>query len=575
MSAFWLGLVANGDVEPTRKAAGTFAESMRRRGLEVLKSHAEERFSLCLAGPTSGATVAWLELPAGGFLAAVGALLYDGVPQLAGLQRLARDLAAQVDPTPRLAGNFVLIQYAGGRLTLRADHLGYYQIYTAADGSIFSSSLLACLPPDAVARLCTQALYEYVLFGFCFGRETLFHDVSLHAVGQSIQLLPQAAAVALPPVYSALSPELGFVGRLEEVRTTLLDYFGMVSSAFDGSLTCALSGGYDSRLMLATLRALGCQPRLYVYGADTSPDVRIAKTIARGEGLALEHVDKSTYPIVPVEQWQGLVARDWEVFDGLKATGIFDNGSDYATRRERAATARLQLNGAGGEIYREIWHLPNRKLRIQHFLHARYDAGDYSFCTDRFHYGEFYSRLVEKVRDALGIARDWISREELEMLFPLLRNRFAAANTAINNQWGPALLPFMEPRFVFQSYQIPIREKELGRFNSALIRSLDPALARYPSAYGHDFAGPMPLKLRLRTLVQQQVPVSWRLSRRRGRYRGRTQPYYLGASYCEALFGKRPLAIREFLDPDRIHDPIKRARALTVELLIGGHLRQG
>ncbi len=572
MSAFLLQLGAEGhrDSGP-RRPPPAYQALLATRGLRTVKTYEGQNFSLWLADTGANEGEGWLDLP-GGFLAALGVLLYRGYRGRAALERLASDLAAGDDPEPQLAGTFVLIHWTGERLTIRSDQLGYYQVYADEQGSTFSSSLLACLPTGRPPRVSAQELYEYVLYGFCFGSQLPFIGLRTLAPGSVRQLLPEPGVRPLPPSFAPLDPARRFEALLEEVRASLLDYFGMVSAAFDGSLTCALSGGYDSRLMLAALRALGIQPKLYVYGGEQHPDVRVAKAIAAGEGFPLEHVDKSGWPRVPPERWRELVLRDWAVFDGLKATGIFDNGSDCATRKARATTAKLQLNGAGGEIYREIWHLPNRRLRIQDFLHARYDPGDFSFCTDRFDRREFYARLETKVRALLRIDRPWLRRVELEMLFPLLRNRFAGANTAINSQWGPALLPFMEPRFVFPSYGIPIRFKEHGRFNAALIRSLDPALARYPSAYGWDFAGAPPLMARLRSRAQQNVPISWRLSRRRQRYLGRPVPYYLEAPYLKELFGNRELAIREYLDPDRIHDPVKKARALTAELLLGGHL---
>ena len=574
MSAFLLQLGSGGlrDSGPCHPPAG-YQALLATRGLRTVKTYNGQAFSLWLADTAANeGGGSWLDLPGGGFLAYVGALVYRGQRGRAALELLAADLATGIDPGPRLAGTFALILHQGAELTIRSDQLGYYQVYADEKGSVYSSSLLACLLSGRPPRVSAQELYEYVLYGFCFGSQMPLVDLRTLAPGRVWQLLPKSGTRQLPPSFTPLDPARRFADLLEEVRASLLDYFGMVSAAFDGSLTCALSGGYDSRLMLATLRALGIQPKLYVYGGEQHPDVRVAKAIAAGEGFPLEHVDKSGWPRVPRERWRELVLRDWSVFDGLKATGIFDNGSDYETRKARATTAKLQLNGAGGEIYREIWHLPNRRLSIQDFLHARYDPGDFDFCTDRFHEDEFYVRLGEKVRALLGIERPWLSRVELEMLFPLLRNRFAGANTAINNQWGPSVLPFMEPRFVFPSYGIPIRFKEHGRFNAALIRSLDSALARYPSAYGWDFAGAPPLMARLRTRAQQNVPISWRLSRRRRRYLGRAMPYYLESPYLQELFGRRELAIREYLDPDRIHDPSKRARALTAELILGGHL---
>src|SRR5439155_21540411 len=73
----------------------------------------------------------------------------------------------------------------------------------------------------------------------------------------------------------------------------LLDrYFAAVVASFGDRVTCALSGGYDSRLILALLRRHGINPRVYVYGPPGDKDVKLARAIAEGEGFALEIVDK-------------------------------------------------------------------------------------------------------------------------------------------------------------------------------------------------------------------------------------------------------------------------------------------
>jgi hypothetical protein len=52
-----------------------------------------------------------------------------------------------------------------------------------------------------------------------------------------------------------------------------------VAASFGDRVTCALSGGYDSRLILALLRRHGVSPRVYVYGPPGDKDVELARTI--------------------------------------------------------------------------------------------------------------------------------------------------------------------------------------------------------------------------------------------------------------------------------------------------------
>ena len=58
-------------------------------------------------------------------------------------------------------------------------------------------------------------------------------------------------------------------------------YFAAVAKIFGNRVTSALSGGYDSRLILAMLRRHGVAPHLFVYGNAGDQDVRLATAIAR------------------------------------------------------------------------------------------------------------------------------------------------------------------------------------------------------------------------------------------------------------------------------------------------------
>lgn len=61
---------------------------------------------------------------------------------------------------------------------------------------------------------------------------------------------------------------------------------------YSDKITSALSGGFDSRLMLVLKLKEFINPKLYVYGSNTNSDVIIAKLIAINENLNLDHTNK-------------------------------------------------------------------------------------------------------------------------------------------------------------------------------------------------------------------------------------------------------------------------------------------
>ncbi len=78
-----------------------------------------------------------------------------------------------------------------------------------------------------------------------------------------------------------------FDDAVERISSRLAESFAEITSAFPGRTSAALSGGFDSRLIVASLLANGERPRLFVYGADESEDVRIGAPDRRWRVRAL------------------------------------------------------------------------------------------------------------------------------------------------------------------------------------------------------------------------------------------------------------------------------------------------
>src|SRR5262249_22686822 len=67
-------------------------------------------------------------------------------------------------------------------------------------------------------------------------------------------------------------------------------------------------------------------------------------------------------------------------------------------------------------------------------------------------------------------------------------------NNSINNRFGCFLTPLFTLPMIKLALDIPLAEKNHGRFESRVIRALAPHLAIVPSIYGHNFADPIPLR---------------------------------------------------------------------------------
>ncbi len=506
----------------------------------------------------------------GDFIVSIGTGIYNGRMGIPALKALFDDYGSGQNVNEGLCGTYAILICHKGQLDILTDYAGYYPVYCTHDRSLVSSSFLAIAKSLDKKIISAHELYEYIFYGFFFHASTLLTDIGILDSRFRWRLAPTIAATPQSPEFEPLPASLSFEQAVTRIESDLLAYFKMLGIAFNKSIGSALSGGYDTRLMLAIMRKVGIEPVLHVYGSSRDSDVSVAKAIAAGEGLKLDHTDKAGKPVADPEEYRALIQNQFYFFDGLKSMGVFDNGSDLETRLERAAKALLQLNGAGGEIYREIWNVPDKSLSIRNFLQRRYDFADYSFCHDHFHKDDFFGQLVEKTKSILNIDGPRLSRQNMEMMFPFLRNKFAASNNSVNNQISPALLPFVEPRIIFPSFDIPIRWKYFGRFNAALCRSADPSIAAYMSGYRYNFQDPPTLARMLRTIAEMQAPLSLRILKRRRESRGMplNRPLFLSSQYLDTIFSNRPLQVSEFVDLSAIRDPEQLSRALSVELTI-------
>ena len=508
----------------------------------------------------------------GSFVAATGTLIYKERTGAPALGILAADLGADAVDWRALFGHYCIIAAAGGRLRLFTDQLGIYHVFHDRGMEVISSSFLAVLESLPRATLAPQSVYEYVFQEATYGGATLVDEIALIDCDQETILdagtvsrralrgRPDLVLPTLPPAGELLARNLANLRRS----------FQAIARAFGNRIDTALSGGYDSRLVLALLREQGVAPNVHVYGSKTDLDVKIAKQIAAGEGFPLAHSDKSQRIAPPgPEAFVEQLRRNMDAFHGAPADGAFDDGSDLATRRDRCAEGALMLNGGGGEIFRNFFYLPDRSYTARDIVHAFYSQFDPRAMRGRYRIGDYYAALEAKVLATLGRNDGSLARVEVERLYPAFRCRFwMGRNNSVNNRLGAAQTPFIDPTIVADALPIPIARKNTGRFEAALIQAIDPRLAAYPSAYGHDFAHPPPAArvlaeratlLRPCWLRRYSFRLKWRRPARR--------PLVLSDAYVGMAIDLSFPVMSHFFDPGRIYENGQYNRLCTLELL--------
>lgn len=464
-------------------AAQGFAEPLRHE----LPSWTLLAYPHIIGGPDG-----WLD-QAGAQVAVAGTLAVDG--------RMGREaLAALADMDPlaldwnRIAGQFAALVRRGGRTFVFGDYFSAFQLFGDSAGRLFSTSLLAA--SAALPRLSfnPQGVYELAFNVMPIGDDTVFAELKTLSPTSVIELRQDGVvhhAVAKPLPDAASDAPLA--ERIERHHARLKHVVGAHVGGFAGEVMCPLSGGLDSRLVLAALREQGVSPHVYVYGNPGDPDVEIAQSIGAACGFDVDWIDKDEGEVAP-DAFAALVERNFQQFDGLPTFGnIFDNGVHGAAQLRRHAGGAMAVSGGCGEIYRNFFYLPDRRFSaddIAATFFARFDAGD---AAGGFDPRAFLEGITAKIRAAIEppAATGGLSRARVEQIYPRIRCRaLFGREISLEARFSPYLMPFLDHQVVAEAMTLPLGLKNTGRFEAALLNAIDPELARQPSAYGHDFAGP-------------------------------------------------------------------------------------
>lgn len=427
------------------------------------------------------------------FALAAGTLAYDGLTGPAAL----RKLLAEADPPhfdwSRLAGQFALVLHRGGRTFVATDFFAAFQLYHNAERTVFTTSFLTAATVLPRVTFDPQGLYEYAVQAAVLGDDTVLAEIKRLGPHQVVELGPHGSTVhTVAKPLPAETTQVPLAERLATHVDLLRSVVAEQAGHFGDNVQCPLSGGLDSRLVFAILRSLGCDPHVYVYGWPVSEDVKIAQAIGAADGFPVEWIDKDAYREITPDAFPDQVARNFEENDGLpNFGGLFDNGGNSYARDRRHRDGALAISGGAGEIYRDFFFLPDRRLKVADVadsFFARFDRRD---MTEAFDGGRFLRRIRDKMLEALGRPGDTsaLPRTLIEQLYPRFRGRgLFGRELSVEARYSPYTFPFLDQRVVAAALTVPMPLKRAGVFEAALLNAIDPVLAARPSAYGHHFA---------------------------------------------------------------------------------------
>lgn len=238
----------------------------------------------------------------------------------------APEIASWLESPPRLGAvdaQFACFSYdpTARKLTLFSDRIGSRPVYFLDTPEFFAfASEAKCLLPlcPAAPELDEIGLMQYISFGWILSDRSWW---------SAIKVLPSATVLEVTPGSLKRSTYWSFAeitaADSKASEGELSEEFGrlwaksVAQRSRPGRTPFLLSGGLDSRVLLAEMVAQGQSVTAITFGAPDSSDICIAKTVAQLAGA--EH---RIFPLTLENWWDGRERAVWQTDAGVAATHL-------------------------------------------------------------------------------------------------------------------------------------------------------------------------------------------------------------------------------------------------------------
>jgi hypothetical protein len=431
-----------------------------------------------------------------------------------------------------LLGHYFIFLFLPSGIKILTDGTGLVKAYHDEEGSYLSSSFLLAARLHKRLTLNKAAATENLVTGGITGPETLVNEISSFSKS-SFTLFPDIEFVQ-PRMGTTTDMPVSEVDALQRQATLLGNYFSSCSRlASGGGADIGLTGGYDSRLILACARSHIHDFRIHShYRPAGSEEWRIARRIAEGEGISFTSPEVTPPEKMDDEMLLRVIGSSFRFSDGV--ISLYCNWmEEYNTLEYRLSVLgdkRLGISGIGGEQYRNQDRLYGKPWIFSQWLKYSYvrKISGRVFLTAQDEKA-ILERIKNKIYSITGFSpgKRFISLTDLkriqnEVIIPAYRG----ARTDAENRHAWYLSPLADFHVSTSAYGIIKFLKDSKRFEADLIRMIAPSLAAYPTDYGYDLVRGEPLSAKVSASAFENLlpgSLKWEI-REKIRRRGRARP---------------------------------------------------
>jgi hypothetical protein len=249
---------------------------------------------------------------------------------------------------------------------------------------------------------------------------------------------------------------------------------------------CDLTGGYDSRVLVAACLGAKLPISTVVSGPTGSPDVEISHGLAQALVLPHRHVERSEE--ASHEEFNDAVQLTDGEFDSLQYVRV------QQIHRELARSFDISLNGSFGELARGYWwellvpHTGTRRLLNSRRLSVRrYVTGGVRVelfpAKTRINLADHMRGVIE--RNNVPV-RDLANTAQMDNAYLMLRmQRWQGRIATSTNRIWPCFSLFMCRSILDTILSLPPRLRKRSFLVRRMLVDFQPRLARYPLEHGY------------------------------------------------------------------------------------------
>lgn len=410
---------------------------------------------------------------------------------------LARYLEAGAEPLARELDGFFVVVVGDGRtneVIVLTDRIGSCHAFVRRSPhgvAISGSSMLLAALGDAT--LDPVACQEFLRTGIVYEDRTLFREARKLGPAR-VAVFADGAARGEERYWTAADVEpdsLGDGDAVARLAESLSGAARRVGRTYERP-ACDLTGGYDSRLVVAGFLAARVPFSAVVAGPAESADVRVSRSLARLVNVPHVHVPpRARTSFAELKAALPWADGEYELVDCARVVAI---------HRLLAERCIASVNGSFGEVARAYWwellfpSIGARKpLDAERVARARYGAHEPAAraALDRLLFpgdGPFdpvahFKGVVERATSGLGELPNTAQLDHAYLTLRMQRWQGRIAST-LNQLW-----PCISPCIFREVLETMLGARARFRLRSLLVRStlaeLNPRLASHPLEHGH------------------------------------------------------------------------------------------